>query len=69
MIVDEISIRKRHRRMTIITDWESGIVFGVGKGRSAESLERFFVSLSEEQHFYIKAVAIDMWAPYIKAVR
>jgi transposase len=69
LIVDEISIRKRHRYMTIIADWESGRVFGVGKGRSAESLKRFFVSLSEEQRSHIKAVAMDMWDPYIKAVR
>jgi len=38
LVVDEISIRKRHRYLTIIADWESGRVLGIGKGRSAESL-------------------------------
>jgi transposase len=69
LIVDEISIRKRHRYMTIIADWESGRVLGVGEGRRCESLKRFFESLSEEQRSHIEAVAIDMWDPYIKAVR
>jgi transposase len=68
LVVDEISIRKRHRYMSIIADWESGRVLGVGEGRSAESLKRFFASLSEKQRSHIKAVAMDMWDPYIKAV-
>jgi transposase len=44
-------------------------MLGVGEGRSAESLQRFFASLSEEQRAHIKAVAMDMWDPYIKAVQ
>ena len=68
LVVDEISIRKRHRYMTIIADWESGRVLGTGEGRSAESLQCFFSSLSEEQRSHIEAVAMDMWDPYIKAV-
>lgn len=69
LVVDEISIRKRHRYLTIIADWESGRVLGVGKGRSAQSLQRFFASLSEQQRLGIEAVAMDMWDPYIKAVQ
>jgi transposase len=68
LIVDEISIRKRHRYLTIIADWESGRVLGTGEGRNAGSLTRFFSSLSEEQRSHIEAVAMDMWDPYIKAV-
>jgi len=68
LVIDEISIKKRHRYLTIIADWESGRVLGVGEGRSYETLKRFFLSLSETQRLCIEAVAMDMWNPYIKAV-
>lgn len=68
LVVDEISIRKRHRYLTIIADWESGRVLGVGEGRKYETLHGFFESLSKEQKHSIEAVAMDMWDPYIKAV-
>jgi transposase len=69
LLVDEISIRKRHRYLTIIADWESGRVLGVAEGRSYESLRDFFTSLSEAQRSSIEAIAMDMWDPYIKAVQ
>lgn len=69
LLIDEISIRKRHRYLTIIADWESGRVLGVAEGRSYESLRDFFASLSEAQRCSIEAIAMDMWDPYIKAVQ
>jgi transposase len=69
LIVDEIAIRKGHRYLTIVADWERGTVLWVGKDRGYESLKGFFDSLSEEQRNSIEAVALDMWDPYIKAVR
>ena len=69
LVIDEISIKKRHRYLTIIADWESGRVRGVVEGRSYESLRGFFVSLSDTERSSIEAVAMDMWDPYIKAVK
>jgi transposase len=69
LVVDEISIRKRHNYLTLVVDWESGKVLWVGEGRKYETLKAFFDSLSEEQRTCIQAVAIDMWDPYIKAVK
>lgn len=69
LIVDEIAIRKGHRYLTIVADWENGTVLWVGKDRGYASLKGFFDSLSEEQRNSIEAVALDMWDPYIKAVR
>lgn len=69
VIVDEIAIRKGHRYLTIVADWESGRVLWVGRDRGFESLKESFDSLSEDQRGSIEAVAMDMWDPYIKAVK
>ena len=69
VLVDEISIRKGHRYLTIVADWESGRVLWVGKDRSCEALQAFFKSLPEGSAESVKAVAMDMWDPYIKAVK
>jgi len=39
-----------------------------GKGRRSETVKGFLTSLTEEQLDAIRAVAMDMWDPYIKAV-
>jgi transposase len=41
----------------------------VRKGHKAKTLTRFFNQLSAKQRKSIEAVAIDMWDPYIKAVK
>jgi len=69
LAVDEISIRKGHRYLTVVLDYRSGRVVFVGKERRAKTLERFFDQLSDEQIAGIKAVVMDMWDPFIKAVK
>jgi len=69
LAVDEISLKKRHRYLTLIINWEVGRVLWVGEGRKYETLKEFFDSLSEEQRKSIQAIAMDMWDPYIKAVK
>lgn len=69
LVVDEISIRKGHTYLTLVADWESGRVLWVGDGRSYGALKQFFNSLSDAQKTSIMAIAMDMWDPYIKAVR
>jgi len=68
LAVDEISLKKRHHYLTLIINWEVGRVLWVGEGRKYETLKDFFDSLSEEQRNAIRAIAMDMWDPYIKAV-
>ena len=41
----------------------------VGEGRRYETLKEFFDSLIDEQRESIEAIAMDMWEPYIKAVK
>jgi len=69
LAVDEISIRKGHQYLTVVLDYVSGRVVYVGKDRKAETLERFFDQLSPEQRDGIKAVVMDMWDPFIRAVK
>jgi len=67
--VDEISFRKRHRYLTIVTDHDTGNVVWVGEGKTAEALKGFFESLPREVCEAIAIVTMDMSAAYQKAVR
>jgi transposase len=69
LAVDEISIRKGHRYLTVVLDYLTGRVVFVGKDRKADTLKRFFNQLTDEQRDGIEAVAMDMWDPFIKAVK
>jgi transposase len=69
LAVDEVSLKKRHNYLTLIINWEIGRVLWVGEGRKYETLKEFFDSLSEDQKNSVQAIAMDMWDPYIKAVK
>ena len=69
LAVDEISIRKGHSYLTVVLDYLSGRVLFVGKQRKAKTLKRFFNKLSISQRKKIEAIAMDMWDPFIKAVK
>lgn len=69
LAVDEVSLKKRHHYLTLIINWEIGRVLWVGEGRKCETLKEFFDSLSEDQRNSVQAIAMDMWDPYIKAVK
>jgi len=67
--VDEISFRKRHRYLTIVTDHDTGNVIWVGEGKSSDTLKDFFQSLGPEVCSAIEIVTMDMSQAYQKAVR
>ena len=69
LAVDEISIRKGHRYLTVVLDYLSGRVVFVGKNRKAKTLKRFFNQWNAKQRNSIEAVVMDMWDPFIKAVK
>jgi len=69
LAVDEISMRKGHRYLTVVLDYLSGRVVFVGQNRKADTLMQFFNQLSDEQRDGIEAVVMDMWDPFIKAVK
>ena len=67
--VDEISFRKRHRYLTVVTDHDTGNVIWVGEGKCSETLKGFFRSLPQVVCGAIEIVTMDMSQAYQKAVR
>ena len=66
--MDEISIFKHHKYLTIIANYLTGQVIGVVKNRDFGSLYNFLNTLPVQVLSNIKAVAMDMWDPYIKVI-
>lgn len=68
--IDEKSVLKGHKYITVLSDEQSGIVIDVIEGRSDESVEELCqTALSDEQRTAVKTVCTDMWQPYIKGVK
>jgi len=65
--IDEISIGKGHRYLTVVLDLKSGAVVFVGDGKGGEALEPFWARLKRQQ-IRLEAVATDMSPAYISAV-
>ncbi len=68
LMVDEVTFGKFHKYLTIVADYVTSRVIWVGQGRSFRTLDKFFSSMPEKSKQKVKAVAMDMWDPYIKAV-
>jgi len=69
LAVDEIAIRKGHRYMTVVLDYLTGRVVWMGEGRRADTLMEFFEGMTDTQREKLEAIAMDMWDPFIKAVK
>ena len=66
--VDEISWRKHHKYLTLVTDHRSKkIVWGTA-GRSASALDEFFAELGDQRTAGLQTVSTDMGPAYIKSV-
>jgi transposase len=65
--IDEISIGRGHRYLTVVLDLLSGAVVFVGDGKGAEALKPFWKRL-QRVRAKIEAVAMDMSPAYISAV-
>ena len=65
--IDEISVGKGHRYVTLVLDLESGAVVHVGQGKGGEALTAFWKRL-RSSGAKIEAVATDMSPAYIDAV-
>jgi transposase len=63
--IDETSFQKRHEYVTVVSDLTGARVLYVGDGRSRESIDGFYESLTRQQLEGIEGVAMDMWEPYI----
>jgi transposase len=67
LAIDEITIGKGHRYLTIVLDLTTGAVVFVGDGKGSEALEAFWKRLKRSKA-KVEAVAIDMSPAYISAV-
>lgn len=65
--IDEISIGKGHRYLTLVLCLDTGAVVFVGDGKGQEALKPFFKRLKRSKA-KVEAVAIDMSPAYIAAV-
>ena len=66
--IDEISISKGHRYLTIVLDLETGMVVHVGHGKGGDALRDFWRRV-RHSGAKIEAVATDMSPAYMDAVR
>jgi transposase len=66
--IDEIAVGKGQRYVTVVLNLLSGAVVFVGDGKGVEALEPFWKRVRRARA-KIKAVATDMSAAYIRAVR
>jgi transposase len=66
--IDEICVGSGHRYLTIVLDLESGAVVHVGRGKGGDALKAFWKRLRRSRA-KVEAVATDMSAAYIEAVR
>lgn len=67
--LDETSFQKRHEYVTVVSDLENDRVLYVGDDRKRETVNAYWTSLSPEQLDAIRAIAMDMWEPYILSTR
>ena len=65
--VDEKSFTRGHHYFTLANDLDRGRVLFVGEHRTAETLDGFWSSMTEEQIEAVRAVAMDMWDPYVNS--
>jgi transposase len=67
--VDEKSVAKGQRYMTLVNDLERATVEYIGDERTQDSLNGYFQALTPRQLEGIEAVAMDMWEPFILSVK
>jgi transposase len=65
--IDEISIGKHHKYLTVVLDLKTGAVVYVGDGRGADALDPFWKRI-DRCKVKLTAIAIDMSPSYIAAV-
>lgn len=69
MGVDEVSYRKQHHYLTLITNHDTGTVVWAEEGKTAATLTGFFDELGADRCAAIEAISADMGAAYLKAIR
>ena len=66
--VDEVSWRKRHKYLTLVSDHRRAKIVWGAEGRDAATLDAFFGELGASRSAQLTAVSMDMSAGYAKSV-
>lgn len=67
--VDELSWKKNHHYLTLISNHASGKIVWGQAGKDAETLNAFFDDVGEEATETIEAVSMDLGSAFAKSVR
>lgn len=69
--VDEVSIWKGHKYLTVVYQIDAGArrLLWVGRERTEETLRGFFRMLGQKRSGLIRFVASDMWKPYLTVIK
>jgi transposase len=63
--VDEKAAAKGHKYITLVCDLDNACVEYIADDRKTESLDGYFTQFSKEELEKVKAIAMDMWEPYV----
>ena len=66
--IDELSYRRHHEYVSIVTDHDGGRVVWAAPGKDADTAKGFFAELGAERAAKIEVVTMDMSKAYIAAV-
>ena len=67
--IDEVSWRKQHRYLTLVTDHQRGCVVWGTDGAGQAAADRFFAELGPARCEEVKAISLDMGPGYAKSAR
>jgi transposase len=67
--VDEISWRKHHKYLTLVSNHETGKIVWGKAGKNAATLDAFFDELGTQRAAEIESVSMDLGPAYAKSVR
>jgi transposase len=67
--VDEVSAKRGHRFLTIVSDHVEGTVEHVAFGRKKSALDSFYAGLTPAQRKAIRVVSMDMWQAFISSTK
>jgi transposase len=67
--IDELSYRRHHKYVTIVTNHQTGEIIWAREGKNAETLDTFFAELGPERSGRLQNVTLDMSQAYIRSVR
>jgi transposase len=67
--VDEVSWKRRHNYLTLVTDHRRGTIVWGSAGKDTATFDDFFAELGEDRARELEAVSMDMGPAYAKSAR